>query len=81
MKFSKNVNNKKHATKMIFLNEKKIGKIRTIFDIENWLWKSGVGTFQPLDLERTLIYHKTAIYHSIKLPFYVEVAEKFLNGI
>ena len=24
---------------------------------------------------------KSAIYHSIKLPFDVEVAEKFLNGI
>ena len=61
--------------------KKNFGKIRIIFDIENWLWKSGIGTFQPLDLERTLIYQKTAIYHSIKLPFDVDVAEKFLNGI
>jgi hypothetical protein len=35
------------------------GKIRTIFDIENWLWKSEIGTFPTLDLERTLIYQKT----------------------
>ena len=66
--------------------KKKIGKIRIIFDIENWLWKSEIGTFRSLDLERTLIYQKTfkmnsAIYNSIKLPFDVEVAEKFLNGI
>jgi hypothetical protein len=59
LKFSKNVNNKKHAPKMIFFNEKKYGKIRIIFDIENWLWKSEIGTFRSLDLERTLIYQKT----------------------
>ena len=35
MKFSKDVNNKKHGPKMIFFNEKKIGNIRIIFDIEN----------------------------------------------
>ena len=56
-----------------------------IFDIENWLWKSEIGTFRSLDLERTLIYQKvwgkSVIYHSIKLPFDVEVAEKLLNGI
>ena len=56
------------------------------FDIENWLWKSEIGTYRPLDLECTLIYQKllrwkSAIHHSIKLPFDVEVAEKFLNGI
>jgi hypothetical protein len=39
--------------------KKKIGEIRTILDIENWLWKSEIRTFQPLDLERTLIYQKT----------------------
>ena len=35
LKFSKNVNNKKHAPKLIFFNEKKLRKIRIIFDIEN----------------------------------------------
>ena len=29
----------------------------------------------------TLSYHKSAIFHSIKLPFDAEVAEKILNGI
>jgi hypothetical protein len=62
------------------------GKIRIIFDIENWLWKSETSTFLSLDLERMLIYQKTfklkcAIYHSTKLPFDGEVAEKFWNGI
>ena len=32
---SKNVNNKKCAPKLIFFNEKKLRKIRMIFDIEN----------------------------------------------
>jgi hypothetical protein len=35
MKFSKNVNNKKCAPKMVVFNEKKIRKIWIIFDIEN----------------------------------------------
>ena len=60
--------------------KKKFGKIRIIFDIENRLWKS------EIDLEHRMIYQillkrKSAIYDSIKLPFDVEVAEKFLNGI
>ena len=40
LKFSKNVNIKKYAPKLIFFNEKKIRKIQIIFVIENWLWKS-----------------------------------------
>ena len=49
LKFSKNDNNKKPSSKLIFFNEKKIRKIRMIFDIENWLWKSDLGTFwRPL---------------------------------
>ena len=83
MKFSKNVNNKKHAPKLIFFNEKKLRKIRIIFDLENWLWKSEIGTFQSVDLELTLAYQKTFIRwkSAIKMPFDVQVAEKFLNGI
>ena len=42
---SKNVNNKKCATKFVFFNGKKISKIWMIFDIDNWLWKSDFGTF------------------------------------
>ena len=49
LKFSKNDNNKKPSSKLIFFNEKKFRKIRMIFDIENWLWKSDLGTFwQPM---------------------------------
>ena len=44
-KFSKNDNNKKPFSELLFFNEKKIRKIRMIFDIENWLWKSDLGTF------------------------------------
>ena len=66
---------------MILFNEKKIGKIQITFGIENWLWKAEIGTFRSLDLECMLIYQKRAIYHSIKLPFDVEQAEKILNGI
>ena len=87
MNFSKNVNNNKDAPKLIFFNEKKkFRKIRIIFDIENWLWKSEIRIFQSPPAKRTLICHffflwKSAIFHSIKLPFDAEVAEKFLNGI
>ena len=58
LKFSKNVNNKKCAPKLIFFNEKKLRKIQIIFDIENWLWKSEIVNFRSLDLERVLIYQK-----------------------
>ena len=40
LNFSKNVNNKKCAPKMILFNEIFFRKIRIILDIENWLWKS-----------------------------------------
>ena len=30
------------------LIEKKIEKIQSFFDIENWLWKSKFGTFQQV---------------------------------
>ena len=82
MKFSKNVNNKKHAPKLIFFIEKKMGKIWIIFDIKNWLWNSEIGIFRTLDLERMLIWQffylwKSAIFHS----FDAEVDEKFLYVI
>ena len=49
LKLSKNVFYKRCVPKLIFFNEKKIRKIRMIFDIENWLWKSDLGTFwRPL---------------------------------
>ena len=54
-----------------------------IFDVENWLWKSEIGIFQSLDLERMLIWQffyysrKIAIFHS----FDAVVDEKFLNVI
>ena len=38
--------------------KKKLKKIRIIFDVENWLWKSEIGKFRSLDLERVLIYQK-----------------------
>ena len=43
-----------------------------------------IGIFRLLDLERTLIYQKknlwkSAIFHSIKLPFDAEVAKKLLK--
>ena len=75
--------NKNHAPKSSM--KKKLRKIRIVFDIENWLWKSEIGIFQSLDLKRTLIYQiffkEKVLFHSIKLPFDAEVAEKFLNVI
>ena len=55
-------------------------------DWDDWLWKSEIGNFHSLDLERVLIYQKkylwkNAIFHSIKLQFDAEVAEKNLNVI
>ena len=34
-----------------------------------------------VDLTKNFFLRKSAIFHSIKLPFDAEVAEKFLNGI
>ena len=46
---------------------------------------SEIGIFWLLDLEEMLIwiffYEKSAIFHSIKLPFDTEVDKKFLNVI
>ena len=46
---------------------------------------SEIGIFWSLDLEGKLIYKKnlwkSAIFHSSKLPFDAEVAEKLLNVI
>ena len=54
--------------------KKKLRKIRIIVDIDIWL-----------DLKQRLIWQKkiwkSAIFHSIKLPFNAEVDEKFLNVI
>ena len=62
--------------------KKKLRKIRILFDVENWLWKSEIDIFQSLDLELDLDLTKIyAIFHSIMLPFDAEVDEKFLNVI
>ena len=39
---------KKWAPKMILFNEIFIRKIRVIFDLENWRWKSEIGIFWQL---------------------------------
>ena len=65
--------------------KKKLRKIRIIFGVENLLWMSEIGIFRALDLDRMLIWQiflwKSAIYHSIKIQFDAEVAEKILNVI
>ena len=45
LKSAKNAFYKKVAPKLIFFNEIFFRKIRMIFDIENSLWKSKIGTF------------------------------------
>jgi hypothetical protein len=83
LKFSKNVNNnKKHAPKLIFFNEKKIEKDsdpnfwhrKFTLKVKNWF---------RADIDQTWIffYEKSVIFHSIKLSFDAEVDEKFLNVI
>ena len=64
--------------------KKKLRKIWIIFDIENWLWKSEIGIFWLLDLERMLIWQKKInekVLFLTQLPFDVEVDEKLLNII
>ena len=60
--------------------KKKIRKIRTIFDMENWLWKSEIGIFRSLNLEADVDLPKK-IFHPIKLPFDAEAAERILKVI
>ena len=87
MNFSKNDNNKKHAPKVIFFNEKKIEKEPDNFwhrkltlKVRNWhLMIAWFRTY--VDQPKIYFLWKSAIFHSIKLPFDAEVAEKFLNGI
>ena len=86
MKFSKNVNNNKDAPKLIFFNEKKIKKDSDNFWHRKLTLKVRNKDFQSPPAKRTLICQKkilwkSAIFHSIKLPFDAEVAEKILNGI
>ena len=46
---------------MIFLYENKIRKIHTIFDIENWLWKSDLGTFdEPFESQIKKYFFKNS---------------------
>ena len=47
---SKNVNNKKCASELIFLNEKKMRKILLIFDIEKSQIKALLDTFPILKI-------------------------------
>ena len=63
--------------------KKKLKKIRVIFDVENWLWKSEIGILWSLDFGRMLkfFFMKKCFFHSIKLLLDVEVDEKFLNVI
>ena len=56
-----------------------MGMILVIKCFKNW-------SFQKMSINvrwstNVLLLWKSAIYHSIKLPFDVEVAEKFLSGI
>ena len=55
-----------------FSMKKKLRKIRIIFDIENWLWKSEIVIFRSLDLERRLIWQKICFmnkcYFSLNYP-------------
>ena len=65
--------------------KKKLKKIRIIFDKQIDFESKKLAFFWSLDLERTLIWQsflwKSAIFHSIKLPFDAEVDEIFLNVI
>ena len=87
MKFSKNVNNKKHAPKLIFFNEKKIEKDSDNFWRRKLTLKVRNHHFlitwfkAEVELTKNLFYEKVLFFHSINLPFDVQVAEKILNVI
>ena len=48
--------------------KKKKRKIRIIFGLENWLWKSKIGIFWLLDLERKLIYQNIFFMEKCYFP-------------
>ena len=49
---------------MIFFN-KKFGKILIIFNVENWLWTSEIGTFRSLDLDLPKTFKVKKCYLSL----------------
>ena len=51
--------------------KKKLRKIRIIFDIENWLWKSEIGIFRSLDLERMLIWQNEKVLFFTQLSYHL----------
>jgi hypothetical protein len=63
LNFSKNVNNKKWAPKIIFFNEKMFYKVWIIFDIENWLWKSEISTFGHLSFGKRYEVNLRVIFY------------------
>ena len=83
MILSKNVNNKKSAPKLIFFNEKKMRKIRIIFDIENWLWKSKIGNYclitwfrAGVDLPENLFYEKVLFFTQLSYHLMCRLLKK-----
>ena len=77
MKFSKNVNNKKHAPKLIFFNEKKIEKDSDNFwhrkltlKVRNWLFlitwfRVGVDLTKYFSCEKVLFFTQSS-YHLMR---------------
>ena len=57
--------------------KKKFRKIRIIFDIENWLWKSEIRIFQSPPAKRTLICQKKFLYG--KVLFFTQLLVLFWN--
>ena len=81
LKFSKNVNNKKYAPKLIFFNEKidkdsdNVWHRKLSLKVRNWHF---LITWFRADVDLTKkILRKSAIFHSID----AEVEEKFSNDI
>ena len=53
---------------LIFFNKFVFWKIRIIFDIKNWLWKSDIGIFRSHNLECTLIYQNFFLMKKCYFP-------------
>ena len=78
LKLSKNVFYKKCGPKLILFNEIFFRKIRTFFDIENWLWKSDLGTFwRPMWTSVKVKSRKYFSFNSATLSCSSEVTLKY----
>ena len=87
MKFSKNVNNKKHTPKLIFFNEKKIEKDSDNFwhrkltlKVRNWQFS--ITWFRAgVDLPKNFFHEKVLFFTQLSYHLMRKLLKKILNAI